>query len=999
MIEICNIPSCLAGIARSSQPGQKRSRDCALAGTVDDALKKKAKAGSDVVDSGQMSDVVSSSLTEDKTVQERQKPQTMTEIINTRKRLGSFSSQGDRAKERRKVQLFEETRAATRRRDGEVAKFSSFDSPSRPLSADDIKKAKIRAYFLNNAKAENPSSSKLDGSMTLDLSTVSFERGQKRLSGSIGHRIGRQEIFSMEAAKVSDVLPGQYTGATSAMDVKASSNATKADLHIQNHEPAESQMLTGSESSSAGFLRGLEQLESCAEENAMDMTSSLRWTLPPRTYLDPRWKIASGEQSTEIRSETLRLSTVLEATYPSPHCIPSNPAEPAERLCLFVDDTLVPEILLEALDEESLERDCSLQSPRDAELSEVHIGKADTQKLETRLGANVNNDMSRSSMIGTSGSNGLEIIMKDEQPSTTKNNQQVTHCSIIAQSDGIKAAEKVNSITDDIKTVCVLPSGLTPASSVYQASLEARKIESPKVEAYDMACNTGFPQPGALESNPVFKNQTPVVVATTIKASPASELSQALVVKEEISNVVQSDADCLKATSLSVLNTEMPNFPDQIANPSSESNNSGVDLSELSKETCLDMLNIVLQQLADNAKGSGADLDLLSVFLKNPQLVYSLMSSQSESLGKGLPAMFSGGSLGEIMASSTMGSLGNQLEELVGRNIGQVANSVRELASAGGFVSEIRKPVSLPPMTVGGPQSHPLLFSSIPRSLAATDPAIQLSNNQRKVMDCSLQFLNHPLVQEHGSSKNSDYDWSRPYDYPAGSMQQGTGLARHSVHSSLTLDRSTSNSAYSQTPTGYTQPYLSRASQMPSSILQTDQRVQSSIRMHAGGLGQLRTSMTHAERQEEWTTSTRNGYCAVDAPTTQLLPNARTAGISDGLLPVPDIPMNNHRVPSAKVMHESHSLHGGTVPAFSPMSHAAVAHQVPHHLNNGLYYSDQSLKNPSLSSSQPPCLSHGGGPSSFISSPFRSQGSHNLWRPPPSHSNRPRHARQGWREG
>ncbi|KAI5054521.1 hypothetical protein GOP47_0030582 [Adiantum capillus-veneris] len=83
------------GIARSSQPGQKRSRDCAHTSTVDDASKKKAKAGSVAVESGQMPDVVSSSLTEDKSVQERQKPETVTEINNTRKRLGSFSIQGD----------------------------------------------------------------------------------------------------------------------------------------------------------------------------------------------------------------------------------------------------------------------------------------------------------------------------------------------------------------------------------------------------------------------------------------------------------------------------------------------------------------------------------------------------------------------------------------------------------------------------------------------------------------------------------------------------------------------------------------------------------------------------------------------------------------------------------------------------------------------------------------------------------------------------------------
>ncbi|KAI5084452.1 hypothetical protein GOP47_0000621 [Adiantum capillus-veneris] len=917
------------GIARSSQPGQKRSRDCAHTSTVDDASKKKAKAGSVAVESGQMPDVVSSSLTEDKSVQERQKPETVTEINNTRKRLGSFSIQGDRAKEKRKVQLFEETRAPTRRRDLEVTKSSNFDSPSRPLSADDIKKAKIRAYFLNNSKAEKPSSSKLDGSMTLDLSTVSFERGKKRISGSFGHCIGRQEISARESClggacssiekglheptvkceitpKVCDDFPGQCTGAAPAVDAKAKA---AQDLHIQSHESAESQMLNESELSAGGFIMDVEQSERCAEENAMDMIPSIPWTLPPGIALDPRWKIAMGEHSTEIRSETRRLSTVLEATYPSPHCIPSNPAEPAERICLFVDDTLVPEILLEAVDEESLERDCSLQSPRDAEPAEVHGGETDCQNLDTHTDVNASKDIPNSSILGISGSNGLEMVIEDAQLSRIEDNQ-VSSGSVTAHSDGIKPAEKVNGITDAVKNVCVFPSKVTPATSLYQACAEARRIEFPYTEAYEQAYNTAFVQPRNLEGNSVFKDQTTVVASSTIKASSTLEPS----VKEEVSSGAQIDRDCLKET-------------DQVASPSSDNNNSGVDLSELSKETCLDMLNIVLQQLADNAKGSGADLELLSVFLKNPQLVYSLMSSQSESLGQGLPMTFTGSNLGEIISSSTIGSLGNQLEELVGRNIGQVANSVRELARAGCYTGEIRQPVITPPITVG-PQSHPLLASSVPRPLAAIEPAIQLPSNQSKVIDATQQYLRHPSIQEHSSSRSLDYDWSQPYDYPTGCMQQGTGLARHSAHSSSTIDRSSTTNTYSQ-PTGYTQAYVARASQLPSSILQTDQRVQSSIPMHIGGLGQLTTSMMHAERQEERATSRRNGFCAVDVPTTQLLPNSlvsRAAGISDGLLPAPDMPVNNHRVHPSKVIHESHSLHGG--PAFSPLSHAPVGHQV-----------------------------------------------------------------------
>lgn len=59
------------------------------------------------------------------------------------------------------------------------------------------------------------------------------------------------------------------------------------------------------------------------------------------------------------------MSNAQEFFYSSLESIPLNPEEPAERICLFVDEASVPEILLESVDEESIERDSALQSPND----------------------------------------------------------------------------------------------------------------------------------------------------------------------------------------------------------------------------------------------------------------------------------------------------------------------------------------------------------------------------------------------------------------------------------------------------------------------------------------------------------------------------------------------------------------------------------------------------------------------------------------------------------
>jgi hypothetical protein len=78
--------------------------------------------------------------------------------------------------------------------------------------------------------------------------------------------------------------------------------------------------------------------------------------------------------------------------------------------------------------------------------------------------------------------------------------------------------------------------------------------------------------------------------------------------------------------------------PSQLLDPSSSTGreNTGLNISELSPEACAEMLKVVLPQLADNGKGFGADLGLLSVFLKNPELVHTLMSSGAGSNAESL---------------------------------------------------------------------------------------------------------------------------------------------------------------------------------------------------------------------------------------------------------------------------------------------------------------------------------------------------------------------------
>eukprot|EP00250_Pteridium_aquilinum_P015085 c22366_g1_i1 orf=365-4585(+) len=1012
-----------SGLARSSQPGQKRSRDSTISCIIDDSSKKKVKAGN-IVDSGQSLDVVSSSVTEDKAVHERDEPETVCEVNKTKKRLGSFLIQGDRAKEKRKVQLFEEARAAIRRKDGDGTKSSTFGSSSRPLSADDIKKAKRRAQFLNHAKSQKPFSSREGGTIMSDLSAVSSQRGQRNISKFNG---GLHEPLSVENCsdstiplmegeypegvlklrsdpKVSGVLPGQPVGAQMLKKGKTLSVINRSVQNDPSHRLAEAHGIPRLGLNPLEPSMGVKQSERRGGANVMDMPSIL-WTTPPKIALDPRWKTASGEHSTEVLSESKRLSSELEAIYTSPQCIPPNPEEPAERVCLFVDDTLVPELLLEVLDEESQERDCSLQSPRDFESAKVRGEEADSHKSITHIDVKSHVDVRCSDMKDIDRSVELEMAFKDKHTLEVSrtNDQHSSLLSVTADLNCNKAVKKVSSATDPGKNCCVGPSELTLATPVDQACMQVRETEFCNSEAYEQGRGAPFLQLKNKEAVPICRVQTLAESSTAIKASETEPFS-VLAQNKDITNTPQKDCD--KASSSSATNMEVPLLLDHLVNASSGSKTSGVDLSELSKEACLDMLNIVLQQLADNAKGSGADLELLSVFLKNPQLVYSLMPSLAGPSAKGLPSACTGRDLSEIIQCSTIEDFSSQLEKLVCRNIDQVAYDAREMEKAGPYMSQVMQPVSRPPIAVAGPQSHP--SPSMTRSLAVVDPAVQLSDSQSKVFD-STQFLKHPLSSADISSNSSDYDWSQPYDYPSSCMQQGAGLPRHPMHTPITVDRCSNISAYSQNPPAYTQSPMARASQsqnpsaIPTLSTQPDRRVQSSMLVYGGGHGRVNPSMLHVERQES-DVIRKNSFSVVDVPNVRLLQasQARGAGISDGILPVPDAAANNHRVHPSKVIYERQSLHGGKVPAFVPEvrgSSTVVGNQMPPHLNNGHPYSDQNFRPQSASSSRPPYVPHGLGSPSFITNPIRPQGNPFLWRPPPSHSNRSRHVRPGWREG
>ncbi|KAL1217051.1 Zinc finger CCCH domain-containing protein 68 [Cardamine amara subsp. amara] len=77
-----------------------------------------------------------------------------------------------------------------------------------------------------------------------------------------------------------------------------------------------------------------------------------QWKRPPKFILNDAWLVASGEESTEIRSENLRISKVLEAFYPHRSVIPTRPWVSLAVEEEHYDDLKTPLIPLTSIDDE-----------------------------------------------------------------------------------------------------------------------------------------------------------------------------------------------------------------------------------------------------------------------------------------------------------------------------------------------------------------------------------------------------------------------------------------------------------------------------------------------------------------------------------------------------------------------------------------------------------------------------------------------------------------------
>ncbi|KAM1475349.1 hypothetical protein ACFX2I_031262 [Malus domestica] len=209
-------------------------------------------------------------------------------------------------RERRKVQLVEQPGQSAGR--SVPATRTTTVSQARPMSADDIQKAKMRAQFMQSKYGKSRSSHE-----NKELKTEGVDK------------------LTISQASILPVVP----------KVPIRSNIEEPKKPVTY--PLKEREVPNKPETSLAPKRSLDLKEPILEKC---QRIQIPWKMPPEIKLDPSWSVGGGEYCKEIEVQRNRNRREKETIYRTVQEIPSNPKEPWD-IEMDYDDSLTPEIPIE----------------------------------------------------------------------------------------------------------------------------------------------------------------------------------------------------------------------------------------------------------------------------------------------------------------------------------------------------------------------------------------------------------------------------------------------------------------------------------------------------------------------------------------------------------------------------------------------------------------------------------------------------------------------------
>ncbi|CAE6140131.1 unnamed protein product [Arabidopsis arenosa] len=287
-------------------------------------------------------------------------------------------------KERRKVQMVEQPGQKAAGKSPQTVRIGT-SGRSRPMSADDIQKAKMRALYMQSKNSKkDPLPSAIGDSRTVVpekplalhsakdslssqnnevksedtpvLSAVQPVNGPLAGQPVNGPLAGQPVNGPLAGQPVNGPLAGQtVNGPLAGQTVNGPSGVqpvngpSAVNVPVQADEIKKPSTPPKSISSKVGVLLKMSSqtiLKNCKRKQ-------IAWRVPPGMELDELWRVAAGGNSKEADVQRNRNRRERETTYQSLQTIPLNPKEPWDREMDY-DDSLTPEIPSQQPPEESL---------------------------------------------------------------------------------------------------------------------------------------------------------------------------------------------------------------------------------------------------------------------------------------------------------------------------------------------------------------------------------------------------------------------------------------------------------------------------------------------------------------------------------------------------------------------------------------------------------------------------------------------------------------------
>ncbi|MQL71969.1 hypothetical protein Taro_004284 [Colocasia esculenta] len=222
-------------------------------------------------------------------------------------------------KERRKVLLVEQPDHKPAGRSGQTVRAVPAKS-SRPMSADDIQKAKMRAIFMQRkyGNTDTPANENCFQKAINQKITVTSQANGKLLSKLPKVERDEDNKLAASATESSESMQKVFIDSKPSL----SSGELKASLASDDPKPC----LISEESLSEKVKNG-----------------HVTWQMPAVMKLNSMWSVGSGENSKDMEVQTARIRREKETFYLTADDIPANPKDPWDVEMDF-DDSLTPEI-------------------------------------------------------------------------------------------------------------------------------------------------------------------------------------------------------------------------------------------------------------------------------------------------------------------------------------------------------------------------------------------------------------------------------------------------------------------------------------------------------------------------------------------------------------------------------------------------------------------------------------------------------------------------------